>query len=70
MGALGATSAAFSYDPNSEYGPEHWGDLLIDGNQCNGSSNSPVAIESGGCDRYEDYKFSVSLSVLLQHGVV
>jgi hypothetical protein len=55
-------AAAFSYDPaDVDFGPSSWGDLAIDGiNDCNGESNSPIAVATGPCDRYEDYKMDVS----------
>jgi carbonic anhydrase len=59
-GAYAATGAAFSYDPDSVVGPSSWGDLEIDGNACNGESNSPIAVTTGSCDRYEDYEMDVS----------
>lgn len=54
------TEATFSYDPHAETGPDNWGKLDIENNQCNGMSNSPIAIETHHCDRYEDYVFNVS----------
>jgi carbonic anhydrase len=58
---LATHGAAFSYDPaDMEFGPSSWGDLAIDGNACNGESNSPIAVATGPCDRYEDYKMDVS----------
>ncbi len=62
LSASGITSAAFSYDPDADNGPDHWKDLEIDGNQCGGESNSPIAVETHGCDRYEEYTMSVSSS--------
>jgi carbonic anhydrase len=62
LSASGITSAAFSYDPDADNGPDHWKDLDIGGNQCDGSSNSPIAVETHGCDRYENYKMVVSSS--------
>jgi carbonic anhydrase len=61
MGASASEEGVvFSYDPNSEFGPSKWGDLDIDGNECTGESNSPIAVETSGCTRFEDYSFSVS----------
>jgi hypothetical protein len=60
MGTSAESGATFSYDPNSELGPSHWGDLEIDHNECNGESNSPIAVETSGCTRFENYNFSVS----------
>jgi carbonic anhydrase len=59
MAVHAATGAAFSYEPNAEYGPANWGKLPIEGNACDGESNSPVAVQTGPCDRYEDYKMKV-----------
>jgi carbonic anhydrase len=65
MGALAESSAAFSYDPTDEYGPANWYKLDIDGNACAGNKNSPIAVETSSCDRYENYRFVVSeLSIL------
>jgi hypothetical protein len=55
----GATGS-FSYDPEHEYGPDNWYNLAIDGNVCDGRKNSPIAVETHGCDRFEDYRFVVS----------
>lgn len=51
---------SFSYDPHAENGPSNWGKLPIDDNQCDGTSNSPIAIQTYECDRYEDYILNVS----------
>jgi carbonic anhydrase len=59
MAVNAATSASFSYEPNADNGPANWGTLAIDGNACDGDSNSPIAVETGPCDRYEDYKMKV-----------
>jgi carbonic anhydrase len=64
-GAYAATGAAFSYDPDVENGPSQWGALEIDGNACDGEKNSPIAVATGTCDRYEDYKMDVSEYVYL-----
>jgi carbonic anhydrase len=64
-GPMGAF-AAFSYDPtNLEIGPAKWGELPIEGNVCNGQSNSPIAVESMACTKFEDYKFTVSTLIKL-----
>lgn len=65
MGALAESSAAFSYDPTDEYGPANWYKLDIDGNACAGNKNSPIAVETTSCDRYENYRFVVSALNLL-----
>jgi carbonic anhydrase len=52
----------FNYDPTSPLGPSHWGDLHIDGNQCNGRKNSPINVEDPGCTIFADYKLTVSLT--------
>ena len=49
----------FSYDPNSENGPQNWGKLDIPGNVCDGEWNSPVAVATRKCNRWENYEFSV-----------
>jgi carbonic anhydrase len=58
-----ATSAAFSYDPTSDVGPDNWGLLPLDGNQCDGEKNSPIAVTTSGCTRYANYQFDVSSRV-------
>jgi hypothetical protein len=60
MGASASTSTPFSYDPTSELGPSKWGNLEIDGNVCDGESNSPIAVDTSDCTRFEDYTLSVS----------
>jgi len=55
MGASADSSSAFSYDPASDLGPANWGGLDIEGNVCDGSSNSPIAVETSGCTKFEDY---------------
>jgi len=52
-----ATSAPFSYDPEDPNGPQNWHTLPMSNNQCAGKKNSPIPIESRGCDRYDDYEF-------------
>jgi carbonic anhydrase len=54
----------FSYDPEHEYGPDNWYNLAIDGNVCDGKKNSPIAVETHGCDRFEDYSFVVSCHIV------
>jgi carbonic anhydrase len=55
-----STAAQFSYDPDSVYGPQNWGNVAVDGNACDGMKNSPIAVETTSCDRFEDYVFAVS----------
>jgi carbonic anhydrase len=59
-----SSEASFSYDPNSDVGPQNWGLLPIEENACDGTKNSPIAVETTSCDRFEDYVFSVSDSHL------
>ena len=54
------TAASFSYDLHATTGPDNWGKLDIENNQCGGTSNSPIAITTHDCDRYEDYVLNVS----------
>ena len=54
--------SGFCYDENTECGPSNWGTLQIDGNQCDGTKNSPIAIEDTGCTMYLDYDFQVCFS--------
>lgn len=44
-----AKSSVFSYDPSSQGGPASWSTLNIEGNQCGGSKQSPIAIKPTGC---------------------
>ena len=60
MDASASSASTFSYDPTSEFGPSKWGALEIDGNACNGESNSPIAVETSRCTRFENYSLSVS----------
>jgi hypothetical protein len=50
-------TAAASYDYNYE-DFRAWNDFA--GSSCNGLKNSPVAIKTKDCTRYEDYAFTVS----------
>jgi carbonic anhydrase len=68
IAAVPATEAQFSYDPNSAVGPQNWGTLDIAGNACEGTKNSPIAVETTSCDRFEDYVFSVSDSHFCNKG--
>jgi hypothetical protein len=53
--------SAFNYDPNSPKGPEFWKDLTdVENNQCGGTSNSPIALETTACTLFEDYQFEVN----------
>jgi hypothetical protein len=54
------TSVAFSYDPLSDVGPANWGLLPLDGNQCDGEKNSPIAVATSACTLYANYHFDVS----------
>ena len=64
-------SAAFSYDPLAENGPQNWAKLPLEGNVCNGNKNSPVAVETRSCDKFANYTFSVSEHArsILSHAV-
>jgi carbonic anhydrase len=57
--ASAVDSDIFNYDPNSPKGPEFWKDIALENNQCGGTSNSPIALESMPCTMFEDYKFEV-----------
>jgi carbonic anhydrase len=61
---LGAEGVVFSYDPsNSDVGPSKWGDLATEQtNVCNGTSNSPIDVETSCCTSFENYTFNVSTS--------
>ena len=56
-----AADGEFSYNPAADNGPANWGAVPVDGNACNGQKNSPIAVTTGKCDRFEDYTFSVSV---------
>lgn len=64
-----ATSAAFSYDPNSDVGPDNWGLLPIDGNECDGENNSPIAVTTSDCTRYANYQFDVSTASSMRDSI-
>lgn len=51
---------AYSYDPFSNVGPDLWKALEMEENQCGGTSNSPIALESAACNVFADYDFDVS----------
>ena len=56
-----ATEENFSYDPSSEFGPQHWAELDIENNQCGGNAQSGINIESSSCNEYNaTYIFNVS----------
>ena len=55
-----ADNGSFSYDPSSSSGPANWGKLNVTNNECSGQKNSPIAVETHPCDRFEDYTFNVS----------
>ena len=55
-----AASGIFNYDPDSPYGPSNWGSLDgFDNNQCSGTKNSPIAVETIPCTVKEDYTLTV-----------
>jgi carbonic anhydrase len=52
---------AYSYDPLMDNGPQNWGILDIDNNECTGSYNSPVAVTAmSSCDLEQNYEMTVS----------
>lgn len=56
-----ASQSSYVYEAGASNGPENWGSLTgYDNNECNGQSNSPIAIETDVCTTYGDYVFSVS----------
>jgi carbonic anhydrase len=60
--SLTGAGADFSYDPNAEFGPSSWGNLAMNGNVCNGTSNSPIDVKTSCCTRFQNYIFNVSTS--------
>ena len=54
-----ADAGRFSYDPNLG-GPETWSSLKVEGNQCSGSKQSPIAIKPTACNVGANYEFKVS----------
>lgn len=54
-----ADAGKFSYDPNLG-GPETWSTLKVEGNQCSGSKQSPIAIRPTACNVGANYEFKVS----------
>ena len=58
--AVSAGSGEYSYDPSSDVGPAHWGDVQVQNNECTGTKNSPVDIHDDSCGRFDDYTLTVS----------
>jgi hypothetical protein len=54
-----ADAGRFSYDP-SLGGPETWSTLKVEGNQCSGSKQSPIAIKPTACNVGANYEFKVN----------
>jgi carbonic anhydrase len=52
--------ASYNYDSSSSIGPDQWASLAIDSNQCGGSKQSPIAVETTACNTYADYTLTVS----------
>ena len=55
-----ADAGKFSYDPNLG-GPETWSGLKVEGNQCSGSKQSPIAIKPTGCNIGANYEMKVNI---------
>ena len=53
-----ADAGKFSYDPNLG-GPQTWSGLQVEGNQCSGSKQSPIAIKPTGCNIGANYEMQV-----------
>jgi carbonic anhydrase len=62
--ALSNAAGEYSYDPDNEFGPANWASVEMDGNQCGGDKNSPVAVEVAPCDEFKDYKLTVCVLFL------
>jgi carbonic anhydrase len=56
-----AALGEYSYDPDHPLGPASWADVELEGNQCGGNEQSPIAIESIDCTEYADYKLTVRI---------
>ena len=54
-----ADAGRFSYDP-ALGGPETWSQLKVEGNQCSGRKQSPIAIRETGCNVGANYQMKVS----------
>ena len=67
--AAAKPASTFSYDPGSSNGPYGWSSLNIEGNQCGGKKQSPIAITPSGCNVGANYKMEVSLFILVFAGV-
>jgi hypothetical protein len=53
-----ADAGRFSYDPNLG-GPETWSTLAVEGNQCSGMKQSPIAIRPTACNVGANYEMKV-----------
>jgi len=53
-----ADAGKFSYDP-ALGGPQSWSKLAVEGNQCNGKKQSPIAIRPTGCNLGANYELKV-----------
>lgn len=53
-----ADAGKFSYDPNLG-GPTTWSTLKVEGNQCSGTKQSPIAIKPTACNVGANYEFKV-----------
>ena len=53
-----ADAGKFSYDPNLG-GPETWSNLNVEGNQCSGAKQSPIAIRPTACNVGANYEMKV-----------
>jgi hypothetical protein len=60
--AAKSSASMFSYDiTDMELGPLGWGTLDMEDNQCGGSVQSPIAIETTSCTEYANYIFTVRI---------
>ena len=63
--SLGA-EVEFSYDPTSDVGPDNWGTLDVEDNQCDGMSQSGINVVTGQCDEFNaNYTFTVRVYFVL-----
>jgi carbonic anhydrase len=54
----------YSYDMNDPLGPNNWAMVDVEDNQCGGSAQTPINIESTPCTEVAEYTLNVRCSSL------